>query len=266
MVRSTGTNKGQTMINIINEDCITGLKNLQNDFIELTFTSPPYFNARSYSTWNTYEDYLKFLKQTFIEVFRVTKCGRMCIVNLSPVIVARESRSKESKRIPIPFHFLAIMEKIGWKYIDDIIWVKPAGAAKNRNGGFFQHRKPVAYKPNVVTETILVFQKPANFLIDKIVRSYNGSILDNSLVKNGYEKTNVWFINPETRSKHPAPFPKELSDKVVQYYSYVGDTVLDPFVGSGTTMVSCKDMDRNGIGFEIHNKYIELAKMRIDHT
>ena len=72
-----------------------------------------------------------------------------------------------------------------------------------------------------------------------------------SLVGDGYERTNVWEINPETKSKHSAPFPLELSDKVVKYYSYVGDLVLDPFLGSGTTLLSCKKNNRRGIGFEI---------------
>ena len=119
---------------------------------------------------------------------------------------------------------------MGWKYIDDIVWVKPEGAAINRNGGFYQHRKPVAYKPNIVSETIFIFQKPADFLIDKVVRSYSGDILDKSLVEEPYERSNVWKINPETASKHLAPYPKELSDKIVKYYSYVEDLVLDPFM------------------------------------
>ena len=109
------------------------------------------------------EKYLQFLTNVFEQVLRVTKPGRMCAVNLSPVIQARESRAHESKRLAIPFHFFSLMEKMGWKYIDGIVWVKPEGAAINRNGGFYQHRKPVAYKPNIVSETIFIFQKPADF-------------------------------------------------------------------------------------------------------
>lgn len=169
-------------IEIINEDCLIGLKKINEVCVDLTWTSPPYYNAKSYSEWNTYQDYLDFLENVFSEIYRITKEGRMCVVNLSPVIVQRESRAHESKRLAIPFHFFSIMEKMGWKYIDDIVWVKPEGAAINRNGGFFQHRKPVAYKPNLVSETILVFQKPAKFLIDKIVRSYKDEVLEKSLV------------------------------------------------------------------------------------
>lgn len=244
-------------------DCSEVLKTFASESVHLTCTSPPYYNAREYSIWPTYDEYLQFLHNVFVEVLRVTKPGRMCAVNLSPVIEARESRAHESKRLAIPFHFFSLMEKIGWKYIDDIVWVKPEGAAINRNGGFYQHRKPVAYKPNVVSETIFIFQKPANFLIDTVVRSYDGDILEQSLVKGEYERSNVWKINPETASKHLAPYPKELSDKIVKYYSYVGDVVLDPFMGSGTTAISCIDLKRQYLGVEIHEEYVNMIKNRI---
>jgi len=252
------------MINLYNEDCLKLLQSMKNEFIDLTFTSPPYYNAKEYSFWKSYEEYLIFLEKVFTEVFRVTCTGRMCIINISPVIEPRKSRSHESIRYPIPFNLFAIMSKIGWKYLDDIIWVKPSGAAKNRNGGFFQHRKPVAYKPNVVTEMILVFQKPAPFLIDKILKNCPKEIINKSLVGDGYEKTNVWSLNPEKKSNHPAPFPVALSDKIIQYYSFVGDNVLDPFVGSGTTMISCKNYNRHGFGIDIHKKYIDLAFERLE--
>jgi DNA modification methylase len=248
---------------IKNEDCITGIKKLQTNSVHLTWTSPPYYNAKAYSEWPTYSDYLEFLKDVFSEVFRVTEEGRMCIVNLSPVIVPRVSRNHESHRLPIPYDFFPIMQRIGWKYLDDIVWVKPEGAAINRNGGFFQHRQPVAYKPNIVNEYIFVFQKPSKYLIDKIVRSYDAVTASNSKVVDGYERTNVWKINPETASKHLAPYPKQLSDKIVKYYSYVGDIVLDPFMGSGTTAISCVDLKRQYLGVEIHQEYINMAENRI---
>ena len=251
------------MNKIILGNCEDVLKTIDEESINLICTSPPYYNARSYSVWNSYEDYIQFLTNVFKEVFRVTIQGRMCVVNLSPVIEQRKSRAHESKRIPIPFHFFSLMENIGWKYIDDIVWVKPEGSAVNRNGGFFQHRKPVAYKPNLVTETIFVFQKPSDFLIDKVLRSYGGDILKQSLVENGYERSNVWRMNPETKSKHLAPYPKELSDKIIKYYSFVGDLVLDPFMGSGTTSISCVDLKRKYLGIEIHQEYIDISNERL---
>lgn len=248
---------------ILHGDSSQLMSTIPDEFVHLTWTSPPYYNAKAYSTWSTYDLYLEFLSKVFTEVYRVTKPGRMCCVNLSPVIQARESRAHESKRLAIPFHFFSIMEKMGWKYIDDIVWLKPEGAALNRNGGFFQHRKPVAYKPNVVSETIFVFQKPSGHLIDKVVRSYSDDIVSQSLVEDGYERSNVWKINTETASKHPAPYPQILSDKIIKYYSFVGDLVLDPFMGSGTTAVSCMDLNRNYVGIELHEEYIQMSLDRI---
>jgi len=250
---------------IINSSCIEGLQTLKeaSTKVHLTVTSPPYFNVKEYVSYDSYSTYLNTLETVFKLVYDITHDGRMCCVNISNILIQRESRSKESKRIPLAFHFVALMEKIGWKFIEDIIWIKPEGSAKNRNGGFFQHRQPVAYKPNIVNEYIFIFQKPSKFLIDKIVRSYDPTISQQSKVSAEYERTNVWKIQPETKSKHPAPYPEELVNRLVNYYSYVGDTVLDPFLGSGTTSVSAYKLQRNSIGFEIHEKYITLAHDRI---
>ena len=105
------------------------------------------------------------------------------------------------------------MEEIGFEFLEDIIWMKPDGSAPNRNGGFYRHRKPIAYKPNIVTEYILVFKKPAPFLIDKVIKN-------ESLVADGYERTNVWQFNPDTSNWHPAPFPEALAERVIKYYSF----------------------------------------------
>ena len=250
---------------IYNCDCLLGLNKLieEKKEIELTITSPPYFNVKDYVKYDNYKKYLQFLKEVFIKILTLTKPGRLCVVNISNILIIRESRNKESKRIPLSFHFVSLMEEIGWEFMEDIIWLKPEGAAKNRNGGFYQHRQPVAYKPNVVNEYVFVFKKPSKYLIDKVVRSYNSLDALNSKVVGNYERSNVWKINPKTRSQHPAPYPIELTDKIVTYYSFVGDTIIDPFFGSGTTGLSCKKYNRKCIGFEIHTKYIELFKKDI---
>jgi DNA modification methylase len=253
------------MCTIHNRDCLTGLGELDIS-LDLTVTSPPYFNVKDYVSYESYEKYLDTLKSVFTAIHEKTKDGRMCCVNLSNIIIARKSRNNESMRIPLVFHFTSLMEKIGWKFIEDIIWVKPEGSSKNRNGGFFQHRQPVAYKPNVVNEYILIFQKPSKKLIDSIVRSYDAETAESSMVPDGYERSNVWHINPETRVKHPAPYPEELVEKLIRYYSFVGDTVLDPYMGSGTTAVVAKKLGRNCVGFEIHSEYVKMATDRINLT
>ena len=251
------------MYKLLNGDCLDLIQKIPSNSIDLVVTSPPYYNAREYSQWDTYDDFLKWLKEVFTLTYDKLKEGRMCCVNLSVIIQPREKRSCESKRIPLPFHFVSLMESIGFKFLEDIIWVKPEGAAKNRNGGFFQHRQPVSYKPNVVNEYILVFQKPSKYLIDKIVRSYQGEIKEKSLVEDGYERSNVWYINPETKSKHPAPYPEELCEKLIKYYSYCGDIVLDMFLGSGTTGVASVKNNRNFIGIELNKDYFDMSKERI---
>ena len=250
---------------IICGDCVEELSNLclNGVNVQLTVTSPPYFNARDYSKWKTYEDYLSWLKTVFSLVYEITEDGRMCCINVSPVIEARASRSEESIRYPIPFDLTHLMCNIGWKFIEDIIWEKPEGSVPNRNGGFFRHRKPVAYKPNSVTEYILVFQKPMNGLIDKILKKTPKDVLEKSLVKGEYERTNIWRFNPETKSEHPAPFPIELPQKLIEYYSFVDDIVLDPLMGSGTTCLAAKNKNRKYIGIEKKREYFDLAEKRL---
>lgn len=243
-------------IQLLQGDCLEKMKDIPDGSIDLTVTSPPYFNAREYSRYDSVGEYMRQMKSIFSGVFEKTKESRMCVVNISPILVEREKRSKQSYRIPLPFYFVPMMEDVGFEFLEDIIWVKPDGAVPNRNGGFYRHRKPVAYKPNIVTEYILVFKKPAPFLIDKIIKN-------ESLVGDDYERTNVWKINPETNSEHPAPFPEKLPKKVISYYSYEGDTIFDPFMGSGTTGVACVNTNRNFIGIEKDGKYFELAKERI---
>lgn len=246
-------------------DCLSILPTLPSNSIHLTFTSPPYFNAKDYKDNNpfpTYDDYLLFLDRTFKEVHRVTDEGRFCVVNSSPVLTKRKNAGTRSIRHPIPYHLFQLMDK-DWEFIDEIIWVKPEGSVPNRNANFYQIRKPLTYKPNVVTETLLVFRKRCDFLINKSLKGYSQDITTQSLIDDGYERSNVWNIKPETKGLHPAPFPVELADKVVSYYSFVGDTILDPFMGSGTTGTSCKKLNRTFIGIEQSPDYLQIAEMRL---
>lgn len=248
---------------IYNMDCLDGLKLLNDNSIDLIVTSPPYYNVKEYSQYDSYENYLTFLKDVFFLCLRKLKESRMCCVNISTIIVPRTSRNAQSSRLALPFHFVNLMESVGYEFLEDIIWVKPEGAAKNRNGGFYRHRQPVAYKPNVVNEYVFVFKKPSKFLIDKVLRSYTGEIRRYSLATGDYERSNVWHINPDTNSNHPAPYPVELSDKLIKYYSYVGDVILDPFMGGGTTALSVKKYGRKFIGFEINREYVKTAQEKI---
>lgn len=244
-------------------DCLEVMNDIDDNSIDLVITSPPYFNVKKYSYWNTYDDYLKFLKKVFKKIFFILVEGRMCCVNLSVIIQPRLKRSLESKRIPIPFHFVTLMEEIGFKFLEDIIWVKPEPSCKNRNGGFFRKRQPVQYKPNVINEYVLVFQKPSDFLIDKILKNYTMDIKEKSLVNENYERTNIWNISPSSDKRHPAIFPELLVLNLIKYYSYVNDIIVDPFLGIGTTIVACKKLNRKYIGIEKEEKYFNIAQERI---
>lgn len=237
---------------IYGEDCRKTMGQMPNDFIDLTITSPPYFNARDYSQYDSVKAYMSEMACIFREVFRVTKPSRMVIVNISPVLVSRSKRSEQSYRIPLPFYFVPMMEDLGFEFLEDIIWEKPEGSTPNRNGGFFKNRKPIAYKPNIVTEYVFVFKKPAAFLIDKVLRN-------ESLVLGDYERTNIWRINPETKSWHPAPFPEKLAELCIKYYSYENDIVYDPFGGSGTVGKVSKKLNRNFILSEKNVSYAERS-------
>ena len=241
---------------IYNESCISTMAKMPSEFIDLVVTSPPYYNAKDYISYNSVEEYMEQMIEIFSEVYDKMKESRMCVINISPVLVKRISRSKQSYRIPLPFYFVPALEKIGFEFLEDIIWEKPSGSVPNRGGGFYRHRKPVAYKPNIVTEYILVLKKPSSFLIDKVLRK-------DSLVLGDYEKTNIWKVNPETASKHPAPFPKKLVEKIIKYYSYEGDLVYDPFIGSGTVAVVAIKTGRSFIGSEIKKEYADMANERI---
>ncbi|MDE0482248.1 MAG: DNA methyltransferase [Candidatus Poribacteria bacterium] len=240
------------------------LKVIPDESVHLTFTSPPYYNARDYTIFPSYEAYLDFLTAVFRETHRITKEGRFFVLNTSPVIVPRISRAHSSKRYAIPYDIHPRLTEIGWEFIDDIVWVKPDYAAKNRNGGFFQHRKPLGYKANSVTESVMVYRKKTDKLIDWNLRQYDDDTIDASKVMGEYEKTNVWQINPATDKVHPAIFPPELAARVIKFYSFKGDLVFDPFGGSGTVGYVALAHERNYILCEKEAEYIERAEQMLD--
>jgi len=229
---------------VVNADTIETMKLLKDESIHLTFTSPPYYNARDYSIYPSYKSYLEFLADVFKEVLRITKEGRFLILNTSPIIIPRISRAHSSKRYPIPFDIHPYLIDMGWEFIDDIVWVKPEASVKNRIGGFQQHRKPLAYKPNSVTEYLMVYRKSTEKLLDWNIHQYDWNTVQESIVPEGYETTNVWKIDPCFDKVHSAVFPIELCKRVIQYYSYNGDLVFDPFAGSGTVGKTAKSLGR----------------------
>ncbi len=245
---------------VVHWDVLASLKYVPDESIHLTFTSPPYYNARDYSIYQSYEEYLNVLEKIFKEVHRVTKEGRFFVLNTSPVIVPRISRAHSSKRYPIPYDIHPLLIKMWWEFIDDIVWVKPEASVKNRNGGFLQHRKPLGYKPNAITECLMVYRKKTDKLIDRNIQQYSFDKVKRSKVEDKYETTNVWKIDPTFSKIHSAVFPQELCDRVIKYYSFVDDLIFDPFAGSGTLGKSAKRLNRDFFLTEKEDKYIKKMK------
>jgi DNA modification methylase len=240
------------------------LRYVPDESVHLTFTSPPYYNARDYSIYQSYDEYLSFLERVFKEVHRVTKGGRFFVLNTSPIIIPRISRAYASKRYPIPYDIHPLLVKMGWEFIDDIVWVKPEACVKNRNAGFLQHRKPLAYKPNAVSEMLMVYRKKTDKLIDWNIRQYSRNKVKKSKVTDKYERTNIWRIDPAFDKVHSAVFPLELCNRVVKFYSFVGDLIFDPFAGSGTLGKAAINLNRNFFLTEMEVKYINRIKEELN--
>ena len=245
---------------IVQGDVIETLNYVPDESVHLTFTSPPYYNARDYSIYQSYNEYLNFLEKVFKEVHRVTKEGRFFVLNTSPIIIPRISRAHASKRYPIPYDIHPILIKMGWEFIDDIVWVKPEASVKNRNAGFLQHRKPLGYKPNAVSEMIMVYRKKTDKLIDWNISQYNWDKVKKSKVADKYETTNIWHVGPSFDKVHSAVFPIELCNRVVKYYSFVDDLIFDPFAGSGTLGLAAVNLNRHFFLTEKESKYVNRMK------
>jgi DNA modification methylase len=232
--------------------------------VDLIFTSPPYFNARpQYSDYEEYEQYLFKMRQIIKRAHRVLNEGRFFAINCAPVLLRRANRNESSKRIAVPFDLHRIFVEEGYDFIDDIIWMKPEGAgwATGRGRRFAADRNPLQYKAVPVTEYILVYRKQTDLLIDWHIRNHpDREVVADSKVADDYERTNVWRINPKTNSRHPAAFPLELARKVISYYSFKGDVVLDMFAGSGTVGAAAAGLERRFVLFDINPEYVQMMR------
>lgn len=249
---------------------------LQDADITLTVTSPPYWNAidydlhsmdksgsinyrqRKYSKGFTgYEEYLASLSRVFAEVMRVTKPGGFCAVVIGTVL-------NKGTHIPVPFDFVSVMSDIGWLFHQDIIWHKCTAGVK-RAGVSIQKPFPGYYYPNIMTEYILVFRKDGPKLQtyrdvgDRDQSRYPINALFTKDIAN-----NIWHIAPvpPRRIDHPCPFPEEIPHRLIGLYSYKGDTILDPYVGSGQTTKVALSLGRYAVGYDIERSYIHLSRSR----
>ncbi|MBK9007615.1 MAG: site-specific DNA-methyltransferase [Anaerolineae bacterium] len=240
------------------------LQELPAGSVNLIFTSPPYYNARpEYTDYVTYEEYLLKIRKVIQNAHRVLAEGCFFVMNISPVLVRRASRNEASRRIAVPFDMHRLFIDEGYDFIDDIVWEKPEGAgwATGRGRRFAADRNPLQYKPVPVTEYILVYRKHTEKLIDWNIRAHpDKETVKASKVGDGYDRTNIWKITPAHDHRHPAIFPVELAERVIKYYSFKGDVVLDPFAGIGTVGKAAVKLHRRFVLLEQNPKYISIIQ------
>mgnify|MGYP000184111045 FL=1 len=248
-------------------DCEEILTELPAQSVDLVFTSPPYYNARpEYSEFLSYEDYLDKMRRVIRQVHRVLNEGRFFVINVSPVLIRRPNRQGQSRRLAVPFDLHRIFVEEGYDFVDDIIWVKPEGAgwALGRGRRFAADRTPLQYKPVTVTEYVLVYRRRTDKLIDWNIRTYpDQEAVRQSKIIGDYDRTNVWYIQPAYHPVHPAVFPLELAEKVIRYYSFKGDVVLDPFAGVGTTGKAAWKLERRFVLIEKEPAYVDVIREEI---
>jgi DNA modification methylase len=249
---------------IASGDCEKMIEDLPAGSVDLVFTSPPYYNARpEYTDFVAYEEYLLKLRKVIQGVHRVLADGRFFVMNVSPVLVRRANRNEASRRIAVPFDVHRLFTEEGYDFIDDIIWEKPEGAgwATGRGRRFAADRNPLQYKPVPVTEYILVYRKQTDKLIDWNIRAHSKpELVKASRIGNDYERTNIWRIKPAYDKRHPAIFPVELAEKVISYYSFKEDVVLDPFAGIGTVGKAAAKLGRRFVLIEQNPEYIGVMR------
>jgi DNA modification methylase len=250
---------------IIQGDAEETLAELPAESVDLVFTSPPYFNARpDYTEYEAYEEYLSKMRRVIQQCHRLLSEGRFFVINVAPVLIRRTNRNESSRRIAVPFDLHRIFVEEGFDFVDDIIWEKPSGAgwATGRGRRFAADRNPLQYKAVPVTEYVLVYRKHTEKLIDWNIRTHpDQDAVTRSKVGDDYERTNIWKIPPAYSKDHPAIFPPELVERVIKYYSFEGDVVLDPFAGSGTLGRVASQLQRRFVLSEMDPDYIEVIRI-----
>lgn len=245
-------------------DCEEILQELPAESVDLVFTSPPYYNARpEYADYITYDEYLLKLRKVIHNVHRVLSEGRFFVMNIAPVLIRRASRGEASKRIAVPFDVHQLFTQEGFDFMEDIIWEKPEGAgwATGRGRRFAADRNPLQYKAVPVTEYILVYRKRTQKLIDWNIRAHpDAELVAQSRIDDDYERTNIWRIQPSYDKRHPATFPLEMAEKVIQYYSFKRDVVLDPFAGIGTVGKAATRLGRRFVLIEQDSNYVDIIR------
>lgn len=226
------------------------MKDIPDNSLHLMVTSPPYNVTKEYDEDLSLKEYLNLLHNVFSETYRVLVDGGRACVN-----VANLGRRPY---LPLSDYISQIMMGIGFQMRGEIIWNKGAGAGVSMAWGSWQSASNPVLRD--VHEYILVFSKGS------FARSKSRNI-ENTITKEQFMEwtKSLWTMNPESAKKvgHPAPFPIELPYRLIQLYTFKGDVILDPFMGSGTTAIAALKSERKYIGYDNDPEYIKLAEKRI---
>lgn len=240
---------------------------LKDNSIHLIITSPPYWQLKDYGTSNqigfndSYESYINNLNLVWNECYRVLHPGCRLCVNIGDQF-ARSVYYGRYKVIPIREEIIKFCETIGFDYMGAIIWQKVT--TSNTTGGGVQMGS-YPYPRNGILkldyEFILIFKK--------LGESPKPTKAQKELSKMTPEEWNSYFVghwnfSGVRQNGHIAMFPEELPKRLIKMFSFVGETVLDPFLGSGTTSLAAKSLDRNSVGYEINSQFLPAIKTKLN--
>ena len=255
--------KQKTYQRLINGDA-RDLTFLEDESIHLVVTSPPYWNLKRYNEnpdqlghVDDYESFLRELEKVWKEVFRVLVPGGRLVCVVGDVCV---SRRRFGRHLVFPLHadICVLCRKIGFDNLNPIIWHKISNASFEVENGSKFLGKP--YEPNAIIKNDMEF-----ILMERKPGGYRKPTEDQrKLSKIEKKDFNIWFqqiwnITGASTRTHPAPFPLELATRLIRMFSFHGDTVLDPFCGTGTTMIAALRYGRNSIGIDIEPEYCRMA-------
>ena len=240
---------------------------IEDNRVDLVVTSPPYWHIKDYGTpgqigyGQSLHEYLRDLYRVWKECFRVLKSGRRLCINIGDQF-ARSIIYGRYKVIPLHAEFISQCEEIGFDYMGAIIWQKKT--TMNTTGGA-NVMGSYPYPPNGMVEIdyefILIFKKPG-----KSQRVPKDLKEKSKLTKEEWKEYfyGHWYFGGARQIEHEAMFPEELPKRLIKMFTFVGDIVLDPFLGSGTTVKAALDLNRNAIGYEINEKFLEVIKEKLN--
>jgi len=252
-----------TLHRLINGDA-RELAFIDDASVHLVVTSPPYWNLKRYNEnpdqlghIQDYEAFLFELEKVWRHVYRILVPGGRLVCVVGDVCVARRDFGRH---LVFPLHadICVICRRIGFDNLNPIIWHKIANASYEVENGSKFLGKP--YEPNAIIkndmEFILMQRKPGGYRKPTIAQR-DGSRIEKESFDRWFQQ--IWNLTGASTKNHPAPYPLELATRLVRMFSFTGDTVLDPFCGSGTTMVAALRSGRNSIGIEIDPEYCRMA-------